>query len=102
MSSRTQHWQRWDVLDHDHGLVYFTQAWDPIDVEALVKTLKIDGAVESLWQAKTLVSDARVVHAYYGYVDGDIVPVVCSPDGSTEDGENVDEIIAGVFIYLSE
>jgi hypothetical protein len=102
MSARTQHWQRWDVLDDSNDLIYFTQSWDPIDAEALVKTLRTDGVVNTLWDAQVRFVAARVERCYYGYVDGDIVPTLCNPDGSTETGDFVDEAIAGVFVYLSE
>ncbi len=102
MSSRTQHWQRWDVLDDDDDLVYYTQSWDPIDYEALATTLRVDGVVRSLWDAQVKVVSGRIDQCYYGYVDGDVVPTLCGPDGVTDSGEVVDEVIAGSFVYLSE
>ena len=103
MSEYTQHWQRWDVLDEEDGsLVYFADSWDPIDVEELVKTLRTDGVVSSIWDAQTRIVAARIEKAHYGHVDGDVVPTLCSPDGSTESGDVVDVVEAGTFVYLSE
>lgn len=102
MSSRTQHWQRWDVLDDSDDLVYFTESWDPVDVEELVKTLRADGVVSTLRDAYTHVASAQVKYLYYGHVDGEVVPTICGHDGSTESGDFVDETVAAVFVYLSE
>ncbi len=98
-----QYWRYWESLecDPDAPLIYFTDDWDPIDVEELVKVLRQDGVAASLPNAHEIIQSATIEHGYYGIVAGDVVTERCSEDGETSSGEAVEAPVAATFVCLN-
>lgn len=103
-------WFEWDGLDYEFSLKAAEMAFythDHVDLEtevvkrALASTLQRDGLVSSLGQAFSVLDQtSALVHGYLGFVDEDIIPVVCDKDGFTSTGEEVLQSIPATWVEV--
>ena len=102
-------WSEWEGYGYhynfgDLSIVYYTEGHVDLDIDivrkALASAIQRDGVVSSLSQAFQLIDSGRISQAYAGPVDGDLYLTVCEDDGSTLDGEQVDEIIEITYVEV--
>lgn len=103
-------WFEWDGLDYELSLdaaeiTFYT--YDHVDLEtevvkrALASTLQRDGLVSSLGQAFSVLDQTSALsHGYSGFIDEDIIPVVCDKDGFTNSGEQVSEATPTTWVEV--
>ena len=94
-------WTEWEgpqLFDYPHMLVRV--GYIEGDLDLLVEAVRAHGLASSIGEAHRLAEFARFRYGYYGYVDGDHEPTLCSASGETKRGEYVDVIRPCVFALL--
>ena len=104
-------WFEWDGdgyinVYHSDAIVFYTE--EHVDVEhevvrrALASTIQRDGIVDSLSEAFGLLLSSHTSLVFSGKISGETYPVICSKDGTTEDGESVDEIVPITVVEIAK
>lgn len=104
-------WFEWDGdgyvnVYHSDAIVFYTE--EHVDVEhevvrrALASTIQRDGIVDSLSEAFGLLLSSHTSLLYCGVVSGEAYPVICSEDGTTDDGEVVDEVVSITVVEIAK
>lgn len=104
MSSRVLRtvWQEWPDERVSDEYTYYAFHVDPLDQsrEALAQTLRVDGVVTNLYQARKIASEAEITERHCGFVDGSNDLEICDGEGYTRTGEQVDEILRAHVVKI--
>jgi hypothetical protein len=82
--------------------VYIRDGWETGSADLLAEALRADGIVRILSLALHVAEEANLEPAWYGFADGRFDEVLCTPEGETAYGEEVDEVkpcmVATVYV----
>lgn len=88
---RRADWYEWDGEHTPEEYILACDTWTA-DTETIMTALRETGWFVIGWHAMAAAEDAELVHAWYGYLDGDPTPCICDEHGRTEDGTPIDGI----------
>lgn len=90
----------------ESDLIFYTEEVVNINIpliqKALASSLQREGIVDSLSDGFNLVNYGHVVHGFFGYIGGDIVPTACDVLGYAEDGEKLEFFTSCTWVELPE
>jgi hypothetical protein len=82
--------------------VYIKDGWETGSADLLAEALRVDGVVRILSIALRVAEEAQLEPSWYGYADGRFDEVLCTVDGETLWGEEVDQVrpcvVATVYV----
>jgi hypothetical protein len=101
-SGQSVPWREWDgEAGPDGTLVFVRDGQLQGELGQLAEALRADGVASNLGDAWHMANDAAFERGYYGYVEELPVPIACSDQGETEDGDRVATAWPCVFAVIT-
>lgn len=86
------------------SVVYYTETHVDLEEEvvrkALASSIQRDGISYSLSDSFKAIAKSIVSHGWVGCLDGEMYQEICSPDGETESGSFLTDVVEVTFVEV--
>jgi hypothetical protein len=95
-------WREWEGDDLPLGgdVVYVRDGALVGSRDLLVEAIRTDGLSANLGDAYRMLDNVTFHPGFYGFLEGNIIPVLCDDDGMTDDGDQVETATPCVFASI--